>query len=279
MSQPVVITAALCGNGTTKAKAPTVPYTAEELAQDAVACAKAGASIIHIHVRDAAGGASMDTQLFMKAHAAAREALNKAGLDAVLNLSTGGNGSDELRVAHIEAIEPEMCSFNPGSINWGYDFVYLNSPALIERLGKTTLKTKTKPEIEIFDTAMFENVAHAVKQGVLQAPCHFQFILGIPGGMAGNLKNLSFLLDLMPTASTWSLTGIGKAHMPMMLAGLAAGAHGIRVGLEDNIWMSKGVPATNVLLVERAVELSKLAGRSIATAQEARAILGIKEPN
>jgi len=276
--EKIIITAALVGNGTMKDKCPSVPYSAEEIARDAVACAKAGAAIIHIHVRDKDGKASMDTKLFSDAHAAAREALNKEGLDAILNLSTGGVGSDELRTAHIEKIKPEMCSYNPGSINWGKAFVYLNPPSLIERLGLVCQQTGTKPEIEIFDTAMFQNVLQACKDGILKAPCHFQFIMGIPGGMPGTIKNVSFLLDCMPAGSTWSITGISKAHIPMMLTGLAAGANGIRVGLEDNIWMAKGIPATNELLVKRAVELSKIAGREIASAQEAREILGVKQP-
>lgn len=272
----LIVTAALCGNGTKKDKAPTVPYTAEELAKDAVACTKAGAAIIHIHVRDDEGNATMDTQKFIDAHSACRKALDKEGLDAILNLSTGGVGSDELRTAHIEAIQPEMCSYNPGSINWGSAFVYLNPPSLMQRLGKVCQQTNTKPEIEIFDTAMFNNVIDCCNAGILKAPCHFQFIMGIPGGMQGNIKNVSFLLDLMPKGSTWSITGIGRAHMPMMLTGIAAGADGIRVGLEDNILLKKGVIATNESLVKRAVELGKIAGREIATAEEAREILGIK---
>lgn len=277
-SNKIVITAALVGNGTTKEKAPTVPYTAEEIARDAVACAKAGAAIIHIHVRTPDGKATMDTQTFIDAHTAARAALDAAGLDAILNLSTGGTGSDELRTAHIEAIQPEMCSYNPGSINWGSAFVYLNPPSLMKRLGLVCQQTGTKPEIEIFDTAMFNNVRDCCKAGILKEPCHFQFIMGIPGGMTGNIKNVSFLLDCMPEGSTWSITGIGRSHIPMMLAGLAAGADGIRVGLEDNIWMHKGIPATNESLVARAVELSRMCGREIATAEEAREILGVKSP-
>jgi len=278
MDNKLIITAALVGNGTTKDKAPSVPYTADEIARDAVICAKAGAAIIHIHVRDDEGRPTMDTQRFINAHTAARKALNAASLDAILNLSTGGLGSDELRTAHIEAVKPEMCSYNPGSINWGTAFVYLNPPSLMERLGHVCQKTGTKPEIEIFDTAMFTNVVDCCKAGILKAPCHFQFIMGIPGGMNGNIKNVSFLLDLLPAGSTWSITGIGRSHIPMMLAGLAAGSNGIRVGLEDNILMSKGVVASNESLVKRAVELGKLAGREIATAAEARTILGVKRP-
>jgi len=276
MNNKLIVTAALLGNGTTKEMNPAVPYTPEEIARDAVACVRAGASIIHIHVRDDQGRATMETQRFIDAHTAVAEALEREGLDAILNLSTGGLGSDELRTAHIEAIQPEMCSYNPGSINWGKAFVYLNPPSLMERLGRVCQQTGTKPEIEIFDTAMFNNVRQCVKDGILVDPCHFQFIMGIPGGMEGTMKNVSFLLDCMPAGSTWSITGIGRWHMPMLLAGLAGGANGIRVGLEDGIWQEKGVPATNESFVKQAVALGKAAGRSIATAEEARQILGVK---
>ena len=276
MNNKLIVTAALLGNGTTKEMNPAVPYTPEEIARDAVACVRAGASIIHIHVRDDQGRATMETQRFIDAHTAVAEALDREGLDAILNLSTGGIGSDELRTAHIEAIRPEMCSYNPGSINWGKAFVYLNPPSLMERLGRVCQQTGTKPEIEIFDTAMFNNVRQCVKDGILVDPCHFQFIMGIPGGMEGTMKNVSFLLDCMPEGSTWSITGIGRWHMPMLLAGLAGGANGIRVGLEDGIWLEKGVPATNESFVKQAVALGKAAGRSIATAEEARQILGVK---
>lgn len=276
MNNKLIVTAALLGNGTTKEMNPAVPYTPEEIARDAVACVRAGASIIHIHVRDDQGRATMETQRFIDAHTAVAEALEREGLDAILNLSTGGLGSDELRTAHIEAIRPEMCSYNPGSINWGKAFVYLNPPSLMERLGRVCQQTGTKPEIEIFDTAMFNNVRQCVKDGILVDPCHFQFIMGIPGGMEGTMKNVSFLLDCMPAGSTWSITGIGRWHMPMLLAGLAGGANGIRVGLEDGIWLEKGIPATNESFVKQAVALGKAAGRSIATAEEARQILGVK---
>ena len=125
---------------------------------------------------------------------------------------------------------------------------------------------------------MFNNVIQCCKDGILVAPCHFQFIMGIPGGMAGTIKNVSFLLDCMPANSTWSITGIGRSHMPMLLAGLSAGANGIRVGLEDGIWLEKGVPATNESYVQQAVALGKMAGREIATAEEAREILCVKHP-
>lgn len=278
LNKKLVVTAALLGNGTTKEQNASVPYTPNEIAKDAVACTKAGAAIIHIHVRDDEGHATMDTQRFIDTYAATRSALDAEGLDAILNLSTGGVGSDELRTAHIEALRPEMCSYNPGSINWGKAFVYLNPPSLMERLGKVCQETETKPEIEIFDTAMFNNVIQCCKDGILKNPLHFQFIMGIPGGMQGTIKNVAFLLDCMPSDSTWSITGIGRSSMAMLLTGLAAGANGIRVGLEDGIWLKRGVPATNETFVRQAVELGQMAGREIATPTEARQILGIKNP-
>lgn len=123
--------------------------------------------------------------------------------------------------------------------------------------------------------AMMGNVDYYVKKGVLKGPIHYQFVLGVAGGMRGNADSLAFLLPKMQPGSTWSITGIGRDHMPCMLLGLAEGCDGLRVGLEDNILMEKGVLATNVSLVERAVKLGELAGRSIAAPDEAREILGL----
>ncbi len=279
MAKKIIISAALIGNGTTKEQNAAAPYTPEELARDSVACVKAGAAIIHIHVRDDEGHPTMSTQRFIDSYKAIKKALADEGLDAIINISTGGSGENSERIAQIAAIKPEMCSYNPGSINWGKAFVYLNDYDLMESLGKLCQETGTKPEIEIFDTAMVGNVKQAVKDGVLTSPCHFQFIMGIPGGMEGNIKNVSILLDLLPEGSTWSITGIGKSHMDMMLTALAAGADGIRVGLEDGIWLEKGVKATNETFVQQAVALTKMAGYDIATAADARQILGVKNPD
>ena len=275
MPRKIIVTAALLGGTTTRDKNPAVPYTAEEIAVDAVKCVKKGASIIHLHARDKNGVATMDVDTFRKIHDTTKAALDKEGLDCILNLSTGGFGPDEERVAHIVAVKPEMCSFNPGSINWGYNSVYYNSPAYLKLLGEACTELNVKPEFEIFDTTMFKNVVYGAEQGYIPKPFHFQFIMGLPGGMNPDMKYLSFLLDLMPEGSTWSITGIGKEYIPMMMLGLAAGAQGIRVGLEDNVWLAKGVPATNETLVERAVELVKLANCEVATAAEARQMLSM----
>jgi len=276
MGKKLIITAALCGAGTTKAQTPYVPITPEEIAADAVAVAKAGASVLHIHVRDEAGKNTMETDRFCQVVNLVREELAKANQDAVLNLtSSGSKFPEDMRMAHLPILKPEMCSYDPGTMNWANSYVFLNTPTFLEQLGTLCQKEQIKPECEVFDAGMMGNVAYYVKKGFLSTPIHYQFVLGVSGGMPGNVDSLAHLLPKMLPNSTWSITGIGRDHLPCMLAGLAEGCDGLRVGLEDNIFMEKGVLATNVQLVERACKLGQVAGRSIATAAEAREILGL----
>lgn len=278
MGKKLIIQACLCGAGTTKKQNPNVPLTPDEISDDVVNVAKAGAAIAHIHVRDKDGINSMDTNIFKETVDKTREKLDKAGLDIVLNLTTSGSKfSDELRLGQLPVCKPEMCSYDPGTLNWGYKTVFLNEPAFLEKLGTYTQELGIKPEVEVFDAGMMGAVDYYVKHGFLKEPVHYQFVLGVAGGMPGNAESLAYLLPKMIQGSTWSITGIGKAHMPCMLLGLAEGADGLRVGLEDNIYLEKGVLATNVQLVERACKLGETAGRSIATAAEAREILGLKK--
>ena len=278
LSDKLIITAALCGAGTTKEQTPYVPITAEEIAKDAVECVKSGASIIHIHVRDDNGKNSMDTDVFTNVVQTVRTYLAAENLDAVLNLTTSGSSwSEDHRVAHLPILQPEMCSYDPGTMNWGNSYVFLNTPAFLERLGLLCQELGIKPEIEIFDAGMIGTVEYLLKKGFLKAPCHYQFVLNVPGGMPGTIESLSYLLPKLPKGATWSITGIGASHLPMMLAGLAAGCNGLRVGLEDNVYMKKGVLATNAELVKRAALLAEMANRQIATAAEAREILGLKK--
>lgn len=274
MENKVIISAALTGAMTPKKACPALPVTAEEIAKDAVACARAGASVVHIHVRDESQNYTMETSLFEEAFIAVKEACQKEGIDLIINLTTSnGPGTDEIRLAHLEKLRPEMCSYDAGTLNWG-DTIFENSPTFLEKLGEATKALDIKPEIEIFDASMIKNAKILVKRGFLKEPCHFQFIMDGPG-LDGTIGNVAFLQSQLPENSTWSISGIGKSHVPMMLAGLAGGANGLRVGLEDNIMLSKGVQATNEQLVRRAAELCRLVGREPATAEEARKILGI----
>ena len=279
MEKRVIITAALSGTATTKEMAPAVPLTAEEIAEDAVAVVKAGASVIHIHVRDERGLPTMDTGRFEETYHAVQAALKREGLDAVLNLTTsgasGGTAPLELRLGHLRRLKPEMCSFDAGTMNWDCSLVFENTPAFLKELCQCVSEEGVKPEIEIFDGGMMGNVEYYVENGLLKSPCHYQFVLGVLGGLEGTVKNLLFLKERLPEGATWSVTGIGKAHVPMMLAGLALGCDGLRVGLEDNLYLSRGVKATNAQLVARAAGLCLLAGREPATAAQAREILSL----
>lgn len=284
-SNKIIIQCCLCGAGTKKEQAPTVPYTPEEISDQVVEVAKAGAAIAHIHVREdkvvdgklQVGYKSMSLQKFTETVELCREKCNKAGVDIIINLTTsGGEYEDYKRLQHLGALRPEMCSFDPNTLNWANAYIFENSPRFLNLLAQEVVKYDIKPEFEIFDTGHIDSAMYYVKKWGIPEPVHMQFIMGVGGAMPGTAENLAFLVNKLPEGATWSVSGIGKAHMPMMLAGLAMGCDGLRVGLEDNIYLSKGVIATNVQLVQRAVELSKMAGREIATAEDARQILGIK---
>lgn len=270
----LIISAALTGAMTPKSACPNLPVTPEEIAKDAVACAKAGAAVVHIHVRNEDLQYTMETEKFEEVVKAIQAECQKEDVDLIVNLTTSnGPGTDEIRLAHLKSIQPEMCSYDSGTLNWG-PTVFENTKGFLEKLGTVTQELNIKPEIEVFNAGMIQEAISLNKRGFLKSPMHFQFIMGEPGYHT-TPGNVQFLLDKIPEGSTWSLSGIGKDHMPAMLIGLSAGCDGLRVGLEDNIYLEKGVLATNVQLVERAVTLAKLAGREIATAQEARELLGI----
>ena len=208
--------------------------------------------------------------------------VRKPGVDIVINLTTsGGEYEDYKRLQHLGALKPEMCSFDPNTLNWANSYIFENSPRFLNLLSQEVIKHDVKPEFEVFDTGHIDSVMYYVNKWNIPQPPHIQFIMGVGGSMPGTTENLAFLAGKLPKGATWSVSGIGgRAHMPMMLAGLALGCDGLRVGLEDNIIYGldadgKKIIATNVMLVERAVALSKLAGRDIATADDARSILGI----
>lgn len=286
----VMIQVCLCGAGTKKEQAPTVPYTAEELAEQIIACARAGASIAHIHVREdklvdgvmQIGYKSMSLQKFTEAVEQTRRACKEAGVDILINLTTsGGEYEDHKRLQHLGALKPEMCSFDPNTLNWANSYIFENSPRFLNLLSQEVIKHDIKPEFEVFDTGHIDSVMYYVNKWGIPQPPHIQFIMGVGGSMPATTENLAFLAGKLPKGSTWSVSGIGgRAHMPMMLAGLALGCDGLRVGLEDNILYGLGpdgskITATNLMLVERAAELCRIAGREIATADDARQILGI----
>lgn len=273
LGNKVILTVAPTGAWPSKKDTPYIPLQPQEIADDVYACWQAGASIAHIHVRDDEDKSSMDFDKFTETV----EHIRATDCDIVINLTTSGQLGleDEARMKHIIALQPELASYDCGSMNWAHSTVFENSPRFLEKLGLAMQEKNIKPEIEIFDAGMVYNALYYLKKGVLKAPLHFQFVLGAPGGMTATVENLMFLKTLIPEDSTWGALGIGRGHLPIMYTTLALGGH-VRVGMEDNIYYSKGVLAkSNVEFVERTKRIAAEIDKEIATPDEARAILGI----
>ncbi len=271
--EKVILTVATTGAWPTKKDTPYVPLQPEEIADEVFECYKAGASVAHIHVRDDEDKASMNFAKFEKAVKLIRERC-----DIILNLTTsGGLGfSDEERMKPFVELKPEMASYDCGSMNWAHSSVFINSPSFLEKLGKTMKEVGVKPEIEIFDAGMVYNADYYLNKGILDSPPHYQFVLGAPGGMTATVENLVFLKNLIPQDASWGALGIGKGHLPILYTALALGGN-IRVGMEDNIFYSKGVLAkSNVEFVERAKRIAAEMGKEIASSNEARELLELR---
>ena len=270
----LIITVAPTGAWPTKDITPYVPIEPEEIAKEVYACWKAGAAIAHIHVRDDNQKASMNLAKFKKTVELIR---GYEDCDIILNLTTSGNVglADEERMKPFIELKPEMASYDAGTMNWMHTTVFENRPEFLEKLAMMMQKCGVKPELEIFDSGMIYNGLYYMKKGVIDKPAHFQFCMGAPGGAAGTVENLLHLLSLIPEGSTWSAFGIGASCMPIMFMSIAKGGH-VRVGMEDNVYMSKGVLAeSNVQFVERAKRVATEFGRPLATPAEARKILGL----
>lgn len=278
MTNKVFITAALTGAVTPKDINEYIPMTPEEIAEDAYNCWKAGAAIVHLHMRDDNGKGSMEEARFKKSIDLLRA---HKDCDVVICCTSSGTRhptTSQERMVHFKSIrEIEMGSYDAGTFNWGTDGIFENSPQFLVELAKCYRENDVKAEIEVFDMGMLGNAKHYLKTGVLDAPLYCQFVLGVLGGMEATVDNLQYLVRHMPEGSKWSAFGIGKDHLPIMFAALALGADGIRVGLEDNVMFAKGVKATNVMLVERAVRVVKEFGKEIANSAEAREMLGIRQ--
>ena len=275
-----IITVAVTGAWPTRKDNSNPPVTPQEIADDVYSCWQAGAAVAHIHVREDDGTPSMRFERYQETVALIRA---KKDCDICLNITSSGGtlGSgtteedDETRIRPIRELRPELCSFDCGTMNWQYRTIFENHPRFLERLGRTVQEVQVKPELEIFDIGMLYAAEHYMGRGILKAPCHFQFILGAPGGVAATVEDLLTLKQRLPPGSTWAASGIGKGHVPIMLATIALGGH-LRVGMEDNVFYHRGIPAaSNAQLVERAVRLLGEAGLQAASPDDARRILGI----
>lgn len=274
ITDKLIITAAITGSRIMRDKAPHIPYTPEEIVQSSIECWNAGASIVHIHVRDTKTMiGTQDLELFRQVVVPLREKT-----DLVLCLTTSGipgfNLPTEKRLVCLE-LKPELASFDAGSINLGGD-VFNNPPEFLDAAAKKMKEAGVKPEIEIFDLGMIITSLRMRDEGKLDDPLHFQFVLGSPWGAPATLKSFLHLYEHIPANATWSIIGIGKGHLPMSMLGLSMGGH-IRVGMEDNIYLERGVLAkSNAEFVDRIVRIAKAYGREVANPEETRRILGLK---
>ncbi len=270
--EKLIITIALTGNVPTKKLNVNTPITVDEVVADATECEKLGAALAHIHVRDELGQPTSDRNIFKQVI----DKMDKENLKMIKQLSTGVRGGEntvDYRGQMLD-LNIEMASLSTGSSNFPTS-VNANSPDLIKALALKMQENNIKPEIEIFDTAMLSNALYFVKKGILKEPLHFNLVMDVKGSIPGTPKNLMFLVDSLPKGSTWTVSGIGRSQVQMITMAIALGGH-VRTGLEDTIEYTKGVLATNPMLVKRVVNIANAVGRPIATPDEARIILGLK---
>lgn len=273
LDTPLIITVAPTGAEVTREQNPNVPYSAAEVAAEAVAACEAGAAVVHLHGRRPDGTPTGDPSVFAEMTERIR-----AQVDAVIMFSTGGAAwmDDDERLAPLAA-GPDMASLTPGTINFG-DEVLQNSVATVVRYAEVIREAGARPEIEIFDIGMIPTTLRLVERGVLDEPLAFNLVCGVPGGMPGTPETIAFARSLLPAHAAVSVTGIGQTHPVVTMLGVAAGLN-VRVGFEDNVFLRKGVPASsNVDFVIRARRWAESIGRPVATAQQARDLLGVREP-
>ena len=266
--QKLIITAALTGAEVTREQQPALPVTPQEIAIAAEECAKAGASIVHLHAREADGTPTQDRETYRRIIAAIRERC-----DVIVQVSTGGavGMTSAERLAPV-TLAPEMATLSMGTVNFGDD-VFMNHPADMETFLHAMQQHGVKPEFEILDTGMITTLNRWLKKGLLQGPQHVDFVLGIPGGMAGTPQALLYMVEQLPPAATWTVAGIGSAQLPLGTLAILLGGH-VRVGFEDNVYYRKGeLASSNAQLVARIARISEELNRPVATPAQARAIL------
>ena len=268
----LIITVAGVGAETTKEAQPALPIAAEEIGVDAARCREAGASMYHLHVRRTDGSPTQDKEVFAAAIAAIRKRT-----DIIIQTSTGGAmgmTADE-RLQPLD-LDPEMASLTTGTANFGDD-VFFNDTALMTEFYQRMQRKGVRPEFEIFEAGQMDNAVKLVKKFGPAGPLmHWDFVLGVPGSMSGEPRNLMFLVDRVPAGSTWTCTGIGRWHMPVTMTALALGGN-VRLGFEDNVFYHRGVLAEgNAALVARVARVAAEWGREAATPDEARQILKLR---
>lgn len=270
--EKLIITVAPVGAEVTRKETPYLPLTPEEIADEVYRCYNAGATVVHLHARDEFGNPTQKKERYREII----EKIKEKVPDIIIQISTGGaiGMSFEERAEPLE-LNPPFASLTVGTVNFG-DGVFYNPPDWIKKFALIMKERNIKPELEIFESGMIDNAIRLLKEGLIEEPLHFDFVLGVPGGMSGDPKNLIFLINSIPKNSTWMVAGIGRYEFPLSIISVTLGGH-TRVGFEDNIYLKKGVLAkSNAELVERVAKFSIEFGREIATVEEARRILNLK---
>jgi uncharacterized protein (DUF849 family) len=273
VNQPCIITVAITGSVPTKADNPAVPVTVSEQIESTHAAYEAGAALVHVHVRNDDGSTSSDPTRF----AQFAEGVRRHCDGMIVQFSTGGRSGSGAERGGMLVHRPDMASLATGSVNFA-TMIYENDPALIHELASMMLEYDIKPEIEIFDLAMLYNAANLVSEGLLRAPVHVQFVMGIPGAQPARRDVLEFELaqlnEVLPGA-TWTAAGIGRHQLTLNEWSLELGGH-CRTGLEDNVrWDRQRLAASNAELVARVAEMAHASGRGVASPAQARQILGL----
>ncbi len=287
MNKDVIITCAVTGSGETQDKHPDLPKTPQQIADSAVEAAKAGAAIVHIHVREDDGTPSRDPDKFEEVC----ERIRASGTDVVLNLTAGMGGDLTLgppedplkidhaatdmapaheRLAHVRRSMPEICTLDCGTMNFGHgDYIMTNTTRMLFALAKEIKELGVKPEIEAFDTGNIVHAAELIEEGLIEEPPLFQLCLGIPYGAPASTTSMKAMAEMLPKGANWSGFGISRMQMPMVAQAVLLGGN-VRVGLEDNLYLERGVFASNADLVAKARQIVELMGARVLSPDEAR---------
>ena len=292
MNYEVIVSCAVTGAGDTVGKSPLIPVTPEEVANAAIEAAKAGAAIAHIHVRDPeTGKGSRDTELFKETV----DRIRSSDTDVIINLTAGmggdwnpsdddpslpGPGTDMIgpleRLAHVKELLPEICSLDCGTLNFGNgNEIYISTPPYLRKMAELTKEWGVKPELEVFELGHLRFAKQMIIEGLIDEPPMFQICLGIPWGADHSVDTLKVMKDELPGEAVWGGFGISRMQMPIAAATVAMGGN-VRVGLEDNIYLERGVHATNAQLVEKVIGIIDRMGARTVTTTEARKKLGLR---
>lgn len=292
MNHDVFITCAITGAGASQDRSPHVPRSPKQIADSAIAAARAGAAIVHCHVRDPETGAPCHN---IEYYREVTERIRDSDTDVVLNLTCGFGGdvlfgppdaplplqdgtillSAEARVAHLVECRPEICTLDCGTMNFAEsDYVLTNTPGMLKAMGKLMTEMGVKPEIEAFDTGHLWLAKKLVDEGVLDSPALVQLCMGVPWGAPNDMNTFMAMVNNVPDGWIWSAFSIGRHEMPYVGAATLAGGN-VRVGLEDNLWLAKGQLATNEELVSRARVIIEAMGATVIGPDAVRAKLGL----